>query len=197
MSDWREIIKAKGKLVSSSKGIDLDIQPTPKKPKDKSCNQKLKEYSEYLLKRDSIMFEFNKGENFKSLHNKKYGPTKEVDIDEKYTERIIAQYRPLPEEVACKALEYLEDDSSNDIEYRSFKDNSGVEWVIGWLVQDEYDELMVDTLDADDAAAVLIVSKRDDENLPYEVYLSHRIILWDYSSYSDKEKEILNKIDWR
>ena len=36
-SNWREIIKAKGKLTSIPK-LDLDIRPTPKRPKDNSCN---------------------------------------------------------------------------------------------------------------------------------------------------------------
>ena len=198
MSDWREIIKAKGKLVSSSKGFDLDIKPTPKRRKDTNCNQKLKEYAKFLADRDSIMFELKEGENFKPTVIKKFGPTREVDIDEKYTERIIAQAETIPEEVACKALEYLEDDTRDDIQYRNFKDKSGENWTIGWLVQNEYEDFMVENFDTEDAAVLLVVYKKDatSADLPYPVYLSHRIILWE-SNYQDKEEQILNKIDWR
>ena len=198
MNEWREIMKAKGKLISSSKGMDLDIKPTPKKPKDTNCNQKLKEYAKFLADRDSIMFELKAGKNFKPTVSKKFGPTRESDEEDKYTERIIAQAATIPEEVACKALEYLEDDTNDDIQYRNFKDKSGENWTIGWLVQNEYEDFMIENFDVEDAAVLLVVYKKDatPADLPYPVYLSHRVILWE-DNYQDHEEQILNEINWR
>jgi len=204
MSEWREIIKAKGKL-SSKPTMRTNLKKVPTKPKKTDCNSRLKAYAEYLKNREGIISELNLGKDLESMVDKKFGPTREVmdddpDVNEKYTERVIAQAETIPEDVACKALEYLEEDHHDDIKYRNFKDNSGKDWTIGWRVEDEFDDdFAQEDLFFEDVSVLLAVYPRNmkENDLPYPVMLSHRIILWN-EDYTDKVKrEMLDRIDWR
>lgn len=205
MNNWREIIKAKGKLKNVPT-MRTNLKKPPTKPEKKDCNTRLKAYGEYLSNRSSIISEVKVGVDFAPAVNKKFGSTREADEDddgyERYTERIISNVESVPEEVACKALEYLEEDHHDDIVYRTIKDNSGQNWTIGWRVEDEFDDdFAQEDLFFEDVAVMLVVypsnKYRGADNLPYPIMLSHRIILWN-EDYTDKVKrEMLNRIDWR
>lgn len=208
MNNWREIIKAKGKLKNVPT-MRTNLRKVPVKPEKNDCNARLKSYGEYLSNRASIMSEVKEGIDFAPAVNKPHGSTREADeslstgdLNERYTERIITNVKSVPEEIACKALEYLEEDHHDDIVYRTMKDNSGQNWTIGWRVEDEFDDdFAQEDLFFEDVAVMLVVYPTDkykgSDNLPYPIILSHRIILWN-EDFTDKVKrEMLNRIDWR
>ena len=218
MSDWREIIKAKGKLTSTPK-LDLDIRPTPKRPKDNSCNKKLEEYSDMLSIRPSLFaglnilplseYDLDEGKegSFKATFRttKNYRGNVGVFPDSRlYTketlgpilEKVAYKYEPVPEEVACKALSYFENsDITNDIQYRNFKDKSGKSWVIGWRVEDTFDDYLADEDDYfADASVMLVVYEQGDTE--HSIHLSHRIML--NREFTEQEEDsITEKLDWR
>ena len=206
MSEWKEIIKAKGKL-SSKPTMRTNLKKVPTKPKKRDCNSRLKAYATFLENREGIISELNLGEDFNPIVNRKFGPTREVDdsahpTNEEYTERVIAQADTIPEEVACKAVEYLEDDTHDDIQYRNFKDNSGKDWTIGWRVENEFDDdFAQEDLFFEDVAVMLVVYPSDKykgpENLPHPIMLSHSIILWNEDYTYKVKREMVNRIDWR
>ena len=97
MSEWREIIKAKGKL-SSVPTMRTNLKKVPTKPKKTDCNSRLKAYGEFLKNRKGIISELNLGKDLKPTAYKKFGPTREVmddddpNVNEKYTIIIIYDY---------------------------------------------------------------------------------------------------------
>ena len=206
-SNWREIIKAKGKLTSTPK-LDLDIRPTPKRPKNNSCNKKLEEYSKMLSERPSLFegldilsfkeYELSEskvgsyGATFRVTKNN-YNFTNESPI----LEKIAYKYEPIPEEVACKALSYFENsDITDDIQYRNFKDKSGKSWKIGWRVEDVFDDFLADEDDYFADVSVMLVVYELNSDLQHSIHLSHRIIL--NKEFTEKEEDsITEKLDWR
>ena len=201
MNDWREIIKAKGKLTSTPK-LDLDIRPTPKRPKDNSCNEKLEEYSKMLSERPSLFegldilsskeYELNEGKVGS------YGATFRVTKNKSpVLEKIAYKYEPIPEEVACKALSYFENsDMTDDIQYRNFKDKNSKSWKIGWRVEDVFDDALADEDDYFADVSVMLVVYELNSDLQHSIHLSHRIIL--NEELTEKEEDsITEKLDWR
>tara|TARA_R100001079_G_C4447176_1_gene151751 strand:- start:1161 stop:1763 length:603 start_codon:yes stop_codon:yes gene_type:complete len=200
MSDWREIIKAKGKLTSTPK-LDLDIRPTPKRPKDNSCNKKLEEYFKMLSERPSLFEdldilspeEYELGEGYPY-----FGATYRVTKNESSVlEKIAFKYEPIPEEVACKALSYFENsDITDDIQYRNFKDKNSKSWKIGWRVEDVFDDALADEDNYFADISVMLVVYELNSELQHSIHLSHRIIL--NKELTEKEEDsITEKLDWR
>lgn len=208
MNNWQEILKAKGKLTSTST-IDLDeLKPVPKRSNN-SCNKKLKEYSEMLSERPTVFDgidilspkEYELDEGKIGSYGATFRKTKRYDDNKNNSspvlETIAHKYTPIPEEVACKALSYFENSGiTDDIQYRYFKDKSGKSWTIGWRVEDIFDDFLADEDDYFADASVMLVIFETNSNLRHHVHLSHRIIL-NEEFIVEEQGLIIDKLDWR
>ncbi len=204
MSEWKEIIKAKGKL-SSKPTMRTSMRKVPTKPTKKDCNDRLKALGKFLLNRRGIFNEYDDSyPDLPDAINKKFGLTRMAEdnddpfTNEVFTEKIIVNTKTIPEDVACKALAYLDGNPTDDIQYRNFKDSTGKDWTIGWRIEDEFDDdFAQEDLFFEDVSVMLVVYETRLAETNYPIFLSHRIILWN-DSFSDKVKrEMITKIDWR
>jgi len=183
---WKDIIKNQ-KLISSPK-IKTKLKKIPESNTKKDCNNKLEEYYDKLSSHGGYLFNLgaHSDTRWKRVEHK----------DDKYTERIIAKYELIPEKVACKALDYLEREGQNNIQYRTIKDGDD-NWKIGWRVDKLWNEygLPDDDFNGMGDAGVLLVIYKDGDT-EEKVYLSHRIIL--YREFDEKfENKCIKEIDWR
>tara|TARA_R110000751_G_scaffold2061_3_gene11169 strand:- start:890 stop:1510 length:621 start_codon:yes stop_codon:yes gene_type:complete len=204
-NEWREIIKAKGKLStkpstkpSVGTSIKTKLKPIPQ-PSESNCNKKLEEYANMLERKISAVSMWDNVWNYSARLSRKTS-----GVEDEWFERIIYDYHPIPEEVACKALEYFNAAAhTEDVNWRTVKDKTDELWYVGWRVDKVWDNSMGQS----DAGVTLIISNADIGGSGYSkirwhnggggtfVHLSHRVII-DNGSQLD-EKEILSKIDWR
>ena len=108
MSDWREIIKAKGKLSTIPK-MKVDSKPIPTSNK-KDCNKKLKEYANDLDMNNGFLMFLGSSDELGHKSSGKSGKGV-LGLDDKYSESICSRYNPVPEKVACKLLDMIKDKS--------------------------------------------------------------------------------------
>lgn len=173
---WRDILKAIPKLGTVST-MRSKLKPIPTK---RDCNKELKEYSEKLENKKGYLFNLNnEGEK-----GHRAGKT-----DDKYMERIISIYNPIPENVACKALEHLNNTEIDSyIKYITIDD-----WSIGCRIDKKWKvHSFEDPDDWADAIILLIITHKER----VRVRLSHRIIL--YREFEENfENGCIEAIDWR
>tara|TARA_R110001592_G_scaffold131517_4_gene345508 strand:+ start:1387 stop:1959 length:573 start_codon:yes stop_codon:yes gene_type:complete len=190
MNEWREIVKAKGKLSTMPK-MRTSLKKIPYTKKSK-CNEKLQEYSKYLEEVEGLSGTLPIGKLHVRGYNQRVLKDFKSSTKLEILERVIYLHKPIPEEVACKALEYLQRDETDDIIYRTVKDNSGSNWTVGVRIDNQYEEFY----GMKDMGILLVVTNDADDE--FSVYLSHRIVV-ENDTPEDKAAldKMQQKIDWR
>ena len=186
---WKTLLK---KLKLNNKtNLSTNIKDVPKS----NCNDELSNYANKLRTHKGILF---------SLSPPDEKDTREDGKPGKYFETIICRYSPIPEEVACKALEML-----SNVKYENVGpiDESikvdGKTWTIFAVIDVTLSEIDLSPPDAEyteitaDAGIMLTISKEEHKTLDeHPVLLWHAI--WLEKDFAAKlENEWMREIDWR
>jgi hypothetical protein len=198
MNNWREIVKAKGKL-SAKTGLTTDLRENPLNKPDKNCLEKIKEYADYLKNHTGFLM---------SIGQSKYADEdgkRDSGKFGKYYEQVISRFNPIPEPVACKLLSMIESKKYDNQgpTYRSVKvDNE--EWICGVVFDTDWDELDLAPYGSDyediqaDAGfmAFAYIKNKHIDTKSYPIMLRHMAQL--YKNFdAGFEAEIIREIDWR
>lgn len=187
---WANILKVKP-VLESEITTPKNIKRVPK-PRQ-NCEKKLQEYADKLANMDGFLFHLPKSG----------GDTRQDEKENKYFEKIVSRYEPVPEKVACKALRMLEQYENQGAIHRSIKVDD-VTWTVAVVLDLEWDEMNFAPHDADytqieaDAGIMLTIyiEKEHKRTTEYPVLLWHMMRL--YTDFSDElEAEALAAVDWR
>ena len=199
MNNWKDLLKAKGKLSSKTE-MTTNVKPIPQPKKD--CNGELKEYANKLRTHEGIVFSLTENEDVK--YSSKYG---------KYTEKIQGRYNTVPEKVACKLLDMIQSDEflGKEVTYRTvkvedegtpFNDGAPVVWKCFVKFDNDWDGFewggVNDKEFVADAGylAGCFIEKLHKTTKEYPIWLSHK--LWLEKEFDKKLKdEWLKELDWR
>ena len=221
---WSDILKQPKTILGNKSKMKRNLKPIPEKPPKKTCMETLQEYGDKLREVEGILGELKekpgapnerkfvkKGKfDWKAIQTEeepvpsREGHSQDHNSDEEeelQIERAYSIVKEVPEEVACKALEYLKRDV-DDVQHRTFKDKNDKSWIIIWRVDTEFEEYPAVVFGQDFADASVFLYIREslgDVNRaegPYHVKLNRSINL--YKDYDEAEEQRwATELDWR
>ena len=156
------------------------LKPIPEKPPKKTCMEKIKEYGDFLREREGILgrLETQHDDPDERLFREE---SEEPDEEGKHPlakyERVYSRVRDIPEEVACKALEYLKRGNAEDVQHRTFK-HGEESWLIIWRVDIVFEEYPEEVFGENFAVGSVLLyigrsenTRKIDENLSVKLKL--------------------------